>query len=361
MFKEAEWRRACADGGGEKMKNENGCAFAALSLSPAVDRTVCLYSGITPGALNRATASRLDPGSKGLNAAKMLAHLGRDVEFFSFSGGVYGEWFENEVRREIERSYFVKTSAGLRENIKIIGGDGVCTEINTHAGPYSAAETEALLGALLDTRAGVVCLCGSIPQGVEKGVYNSLVSELHRKGKICVLDCDGEAMRLGIEAFPDIIKPNYREAEELFISSGLEFHTRRCVKPVENPWENPGKSRGKPFSELEKAAKMCGEISDFFSVRVLCTLGDAGAISAAPGKSEVLFCPAPRVTMRGFAGAGDSFLGAYISEFFAESYENDAERDAAALRFAVAAGSAKVTLDGSRIPDRSAVESMLGR
>ncbi len=194
------------------MKNENGCAFAALSLSPAVDRTVCLYSGITPGALNRATASRLDPGSKGLNAAKMLAHLGRDVEFFSFSGGVYGEWFENEVRREIERSYFVKTSAGLRENIKIIGGDGVCTEINTRAGPYSAAETEALLGALLDTRAGVVCLCGSIPQGVEKGVYNSLVSELHRKGKICVIDCDGEAMKLGIEAFPDVIKPNYREA-----------------------------------------------------------------------------------------------------------------------------------------------------
>ena len=237
----------------------------------------------------------------------------------------------------------------------------MCTEINTHAGPYSAAETEALLGALLDTRAGVVCLCGSIPQGVEKGVYNSLVSELHRKGKICVIDCDGEAMKLGIEAFPDIIKPNYREAEELFISSGLEFHTRRCVKPVENPWENPGKSRGKPFPELEKAAKMCGEISDFFSVRVLCTLGDAGAISAAPGESEVLFCPAPRVTMRGFAGAGDSFLGAYISEFFAESYENDTERDAAALRFAVAAGSAKVTLDGSRIPDRSAVESMLGR
>ena len=64
------------------MKNANGCSFAALSLSPAVDRTVCLYSGITPGALNRAMASRLDPGSKGLNAAKMLAHLGRDIEFY---------------------------------------------------------------------------------------------------------------------------------------------------------------------------------------------------------------------------------------------------------------------------------------
>ena len=187
-------------------------------------------------------------------------------------------------------------------------------------------------------------------------MYNSLIAKLREKGKICVLDCDGEAMKLGIEAFPDIIKPNLREAEELFISSGLEICSDYRVIPVENPWEKYGKTRRNVPEAAEKAAAMCGEISEFFSVRVLCTLGGDGAICAEPGNEDVLFCPAPQVVMRGFAGAGDSFLAAYLSSFFSESYKNDGAR---ALVRAVAAGSAKVTIDGSGIPDAEAVDKMM--
>lgn len=333
--------------------------FAALSLSPAVDRVIYLHSGLSPGMLNRAGATRLYPGSKGLNVARMLSHLGEEVEYHSFTGGVYGEWYEREISRDISLSYFTKTVSGVRENIKIIDGDGVCTELNTRAGPYSEDEIAALKKSLLETDAGAVCLCGSIPQGVEKYVYNSLITELHEKGKKCILDCDGEAMRLGIEAFPDIIKPNYHEAEELFLSSGLHISKERKLRVVENPWENAGKSRGKPSDEVKKAAGMCGEISGFFSVRVLCTLGKDGAICAAPDSDEVLFCPAPHVLLRGFAGAGDSFLGAYISSFFSSSYENAEKREEASLVFAVAAGSAKVTLEGSLIPDAATVGGLL--
>ncbi len=337
-------------------QNSRAPSFAVLSLNPAVDRVIYLHSALASGGLNRAIATRLDPGSKGLNVATLLSRLGCDVEYYSFSGGIYGAFCEERISGEMIRSYFVRTSCGLRENVKIIDGDDVCTELNTRGGPYSEAECESLISALAGTRAGVVCLCGSIPQGVEKGVYNSLIAKLREKGKICVLDCDGEAMKLGIEAFPDIIKPNLREAEELFISSGLEICSDYRVIPVENPWEKYGKTRRKVPEAAEKAAAMCGEISEFFSVRVLCTLGGDGAICAEPGNKDVLFCPAPHVAMRGFAGAGDSFLAAYLSSFFSESYKNDGAR---ALVRAVAAGSAKVTIDGSGIPDAEAVDKMM--
>lgn len=329
--------------------------FAVLSLNPGVDRIIELHSSLSPGELNRARSSRLYPGSKGANVATVLSRLGNEVMYYSFSGGIYGAFCEDMLAVEGVRSYYVGSACGLRENVKVIDCDGACTELNARGGPYSAPEREALLSALLATDAGVVCLCGSIPQGVEKGVYNFLIQELHKKGKICVLDCDGEALQRGIEAFPDIIKPNLREAGELFIASGLTVASKRKIDPVENPWEYSGKSMWKTSETVRRAADICGEISEFFSVRVLCTLGGDGAVCAVPDKKEVLYCPAPRVDPRGLSGAGDSFLAAYISCFFSGSYENDA----ASLRYAVAAGSAKVTLDGSALPDAELIRKYL--
>ncbi len=329
--------------------------IAVLSLNPGVDRMLELSSPLSPGGLNRCGAARLYPGSKGANVATLLSRLGGRVSYYSFSGGIYGNFCEKSLAAEGVISYYTHSECGLRENIKIMDCDGVCTELNSRGGPYTAGERDELISALLDTDAKVVCLCGSIPQGVEKGVYNFLIQQLHKKGKICVLDCDGEAMQQGIEAFPDIIKPNLREAEELFISSGLKITTKRKITPVENPWEDCGKTVWKTPETVRRAADICGEISEFFSVRVLCTLGGYGSVSALPDKKEALYCPAPRVVLRGLSGAGDSFLAAYISKLFSGSYENDA----ALLRFAVAAGSAKVTLDGSRLPTAELIEKML--
>ena len=341
----------------DKYKTEVRNSFAVLSLNPGVDRIIELHSALEPGKLNRASATYLHPGSKGANTATLLSRLGNEVEYYSFSGGVYGDFCEKLIAAEGIRSYYTEAACGLRENVKVIDGGGVCTELNSRGGPVSQSECDALVSALLETRAGVVCLCGSIPQGVEKGVYNFLIKKLHEKGKKCVLDCDGEAMQRGIEAFPDIIKPNLREAEELFIASGLKIGSKRQIIPVENPWEEAEKPLWKIPDVVRRAADICGEISDFFSVRVLCTLGESGALSAVPNQKEVLFCPAPRVNLRGFSGAGDSFLAAYVSEFFSESYEAD---EKSALRFAVAAGSAKVMLEGSRLPDRNDIEKVLG-
>ena len=321
-------------------------------------------AGYTAGELIRLLLNHPDAEITFVNSTSNAGNKITDVH-----SGLYGETdliFTDELPLDQIDLLFFCTAHGdtkkfmeshtVPENVKIIDGDDVCTELNTRGGPYSEAECESLISALAGTRAGVVCLCGSIPQGVEKGVYNSLIAKLREKGKICVLDCDGEAMKLGIEAFPDIIKPNLREAEELFISSGLEICSDYRVIPVENPWEKYGKTRRKVPEAAEKAAAMCGEISEFFSVRVLCTLGGDGAICAEPGNEDVLFCPAPQVVMRGFAGAGDSFLAAYLSSFFSESYKNDGAR---ALVRAVAAGSAKVTIDGSGIPDAEAVDKMM--
>lgn len=341
--------------------NKNEPIFAVLSMNPGIDRTLMLASPFCAGELNRAANERLDTGSKGSNVAMLLSRLGERVEFYSFSGGIYGGLYESIINKEIQRSYFVSTARGLRENVKIIDSAGVCTEVNSSGGPFSEAETEALLGALLESDAGAVCLCGSIPQGVEKSVYNSLIKKLRAAGKICILDCDGEAMKLGIAASPDIIKPNMREAEEIFRSYGLKITKDRKITPVENPWEDSGKILWNNFETIKNVANICGEISYAFSVRVLCTLGGMGALVAAETENDgILYCPAPRLKLKGFAGAGDSSLAAYISSFFSKSYENDEARERSALLSAVAAGSAKVMLEGSLLPRPEDIERVLG-
>ncbi len=62
---------------------------------------------------------------------------------------------------------------------------------------------------------------GSLPRGVEPGVYAVLIRELRKLGVTTIIDADGEPMRLAVRAEPDVISPNVLEAEELV---GHEFN-----------------------------------------------------------------------------------------------------------------------------------------
>src|SRR5207302_4444105 len=62
---------------------------------------------------------------------------------------------------------------------------------------------------------------GSLPRGVEPDIYGELIREVHKLGVTTVLDTDGEPLRLGVRAEPDIVSPNELEAEELV---GHEFN-----------------------------------------------------------------------------------------------------------------------------------------
>ena len=83
-------------------------------------------------------------------------------------------------------------------------------------------ELETLLDKLryLSRVASFVVFSGSLPRDVEDDFYAEAIRDLNRRGVQCVLDCEGEPLRVGVDAEPFLVSPNQAEAESLV---GQEF------------------------------------------------------------------------------------------------------------------------------------------
>ena len=84
------------------------------------------------------------------------------------------------------------------------------------------------------------------------------------------------------------------------------------------------------------------------SVEILCTLGKKGAVFA--GQDGLYTVTSPVVDAKSFAGAGDSFLAAFLYKRELTGSVPDA------LRFASSAAAVKVTLEGTVFPEREDME-----
>ena len=307
--------------------------FAVLSLNPGIDRALYLPSPLVEGSLNRAARSVTTQGSKGANVAIMLHRLGCDVEYYTFGGGEFGDLSNSFLTREGIKVHSVETLCGVRLNTKVIDSNCTCTELNERGGVFLPSETAALTEQFLATDADVLCLCGSIPQGVEKDVYKVFTEFGKSTGKRVVLDCDGDALVLGLEACPDIIKPNEYELQNLGLSTGLfsEFST----DPVE---------RSRDITDA------CVKVAKKYSVTVICTRGAEGSVHVNP-QGEVITRDSMKVRMIGFSGAGDTFLSGYIAARFDKGFTEEY-----ALICATAAGAMKVVLEGSELPEATDID-----
>ena len=310
--------------------------FAVLSLNPGIDRALYLPSPLSEGSLNRAARSVTTQGSKGANVAIMLHRLGCDVEYYAFSGGEFGELCDSFLTREGIKVNSVETLCGVRMNTKVIDSECVCTELNERGGVFSPSETAELTEMFMATDADVLCLCGSIPQGVEKDVYKVFTEFAKSTGKRVVLDCDGEALKLGLEASPDIIKPNEYELENLGLSTGMfeKFSTD-------------------PEARLSEVTEACVKVAKRYNTTVICTRGADGSVHANP-KGEVIFRESMKVRLLGFSGAGDTFLSGYIAARFDKGFTEEYS-----LLCATAAGAMKVVLEGSELPEATDIDEAI--
>ena len=82
-------------------------------------------------------------------------------------------------------------------------------------------EIDVLLPGKLNRIQRVEYDAGSIPKGVDNGVYAEIIRIVHAKGAKVLLDADGEGFRKALQAGPDIIKPNRMELEEY---AGIAHH-----------------------------------------------------------------------------------------------------------------------------------------
>lgn len=305
--------------------------IAIITLNPGVDRIVYLPTPLAVGTMNRSTHTVMNQGSKGANQAIMLHTLGESPTYYAFTGGELGDFCESFTREHGIASHFIKAACGVRLNIKVIDGAGGCTELNESGGPVTASELTALLDALQRDMMSydMISLCGSIPQGVEKHVYNSIITMAHAAGKPTVLDCDGAALSLGIQAKPTLIKPNRRELAGLV---GMSEDDLR---------------------DESRLLEVCGKVHEQYDADIICTLDSDGSLYV--GRDGAYRVGVARVPLRGFSGAGDTYLSAYLHGRYGQHQSTPD-----ALRYAAAASCAKIALEGTTLPAVADIAALVG-
>jgi 1-phosphofructokinase family hexose kinase len=194
-----------------------------VTLNAAIDRTLAVPN-FRLGNRHRSVEARTFAGGKGVNVARALKLLGRPVIATGLAGGETGSRILERLADESILNDFTRIEGESRTNLAVVDPtSGEQTEINERGPEVRAEEVDRFIEKLLYLAQGAnLCvLAGSVPPGVDAGVYARLIGELRRLDVPAILDTDGEPMRLGLRAEPAVVAPNVDEAEE---AVGHEFN-----------------------------------------------------------------------------------------------------------------------------------------
>ena len=275
-----------------------------ITLAPAIDVTYALDKPVSDG-LNRAKSFVLSAGGKGINVSRAILNAaeGKNVDLVTIApvGGASGGMFCSMLEGEGMNVTGIPITAPLRVNVSAIPDEGEDCEINAPGAEMTPDDLKTAEGLILDTvEAGdVVCVCGSCPKGVAKSYPAKLCAMVKKKGAVCVIDCDGEALKTAVnsECPPDYIKPNAGELEKLCADLGIEKK-----EVAENAKSVNAKTGGK--------------------TTVITTLGGDGSMitSAADGQFTAKSRKVKPVRIK---GAGDTFLGTFVYAKFVGGMTNE--------------------------------------
>ena len=260
-----------------------------VTLNPCIDADYKLSEPFKAGELNRVPEPSITYSGKGINVSKALLKMGRD----SVVMGIFGTDGTDERLRDMGLSVSaVNVCGSLRRNTAIIDSFGIQTQINEPGLFVSDEKLREFIGLFkseLNCQGGaVVVLSGSVPKGVTKDIYRKLCTIARNAGAYVILDCDGEALKEGMDAIPDLIKPNREEFEAI-----------------------NGKMLEGAGEELRiNAAKEALRFHLTNHSSVLLTLGEDGSVYAGP--EGCYMTEAHKTEIKTFKGAGDSFLAAFI-------------------------------------------------
>jgi len=258
-----------------------------VTLNPAIDQTMTIRE-FTPGAINRVESVRSAAGGKGVNVAAALADYGVKVAATGFLGRENAALFEELLQRKGITDQFVRTPGQTRTGIKI--SDPVRSETTDINFPGLAPQPQELatfrecLDGLAAPDGVWIVLAGSVPPGMDPGIYRELIERFRGRGRKVVLDTSGQPLRLALEAAPHIVKPNIHELEALF---GRQLLTRDSIVSAAQHFIARG------------------------TVLVTVSMGAQGALFVAA--DEVVTARPPSIKVRSTVGAGDAMVAGLIA------------------------------------------------
>ena len=286
--------------------------IVTVTLNAALDRTLTVPN-FQRGHRHRASGVLTLAGGKGINVARALKQLDVPVVATGLAGGRTGTRIVEELTAEAILNDFVRIKEESRTSTAVVDPTGnTYTEINEWGPRVSPGELEVLLEKLhyLARGADYVVFAGSLPRAVEEGFYGEAIRDLHRRGVRVVLDTEGDPLRFGIDAEPELVSPNQREAEQLV---------------------------GQEFEDEEDFSMALDAISEIGARNVQITT-DTGCFALLREDRNLrrLRAEAPRLEPVSVVGAGDALLAQYLAARLEGSSVEDS------LRLGVAAGAASV-------------------
>ena len=286
--------------------------IVTVTMNAALDRTLTVPN-FQRGHRHRASGVLTLAGGKGINVARALKRLDVPVIATGLAGGRTGTRIVEELTAEAILNDFVRIKEESRTSTAVVDPTtSTYTEINEWGPRVSPGELEVLLEKLhyLARGADYVVFAGSLPRAVEENFYGEAIRDLHRRGVRVVLDTEGDPLRFGIDAEPELVSPNQREAEQLV---GQELEDEDDFRMA-----------------LDAVAEM--------GARNVHITTDTGCFALLREDRAVrrLRAEAPRLEPVSVVGAGDALLAQYLAARLDGIPVDDA------LRVGVAAGAASV-------------------
>ena len=235
-----------------------------VTCNPAIDQTVSKDGTV------------FDIGGKGINVSKVLRNMGCS----SLCTGLIGKENSGIILNGLDElgisHHFIEIEGKVRTNLKKII-DGELFEENEKGPDVAEDDLNRLFDYLGGFHKEIVVISGSAPANADDGLYRKMTELLKRNGNTVILDCSGRKLQEGVKAFPDVIKPNYKEICELF-----------------------GKEQ-----EEEALIDACLGLNIPF---IIVSMGKQGALFIKD--RQAYRCPAVRTNVVSPLGAGDSMVAA---------------------------------------------------
>jgi 6-phosphofructokinase 2 len=296
-----------------------------ITLNPALDRTLWIQK-VRDDVSNRILEEKSFAGGKSVDVSKVLKNLGVDNIALGFVGGFAGRELEGRLLNEGIETDFVRVSGETRTNIIIHEtGTGKQLAFNARGPEIKPDELMQFIEQLEKLPCGdVVAIGGSIPLGVSPEIYRKIISLVKKCQAKVVLDVDGEALRQGIKALPNVIKPNIHELSEL---------------------------AGRELNGLDDVVSAARSINQQGVEIVLVSMGAKGILLVSDGQ-QYLAVP-PNVNVESTIGAGDSSVAGFVSGLVRGK---DLKQ---CLIYAVAAGTATTLRQGTALCQKDDFERIV--
>ncbi|MCX7746174.1 MAG: 1-phosphofructokinase family hexose kinase [Clostridia bacterium] len=262
--------------------------ITTIVLNPAVDK-IYYIDDFRAGNLYRAQTVIKTAGGKGINVSRVASILGEKITTLGFKAGEAGRWLEAQAAGLGIDCIFIEVEGETRTTNNIIDKvrktETEILETGIHVPREGTEKFMHELSSVLPRTTILVCT-GSLPQGLPKDFYSTLIHAAKSHNVRVILDASNEALEEGIKAKPFLVKPNKRELAQ-YVS--------------------------RPLNTIQDVVMACREITASGVEIVVASLGKEGAVMVS--QDLAFISSIPDINVVNTIGSGDSLVAGLACGF----------------------------------------------